>query len=280
MENIRIALVQMKAQVGDTAGNLARMRGFMEQAAACGVKLVCFPETCLTGYDPTRASEVALSRTSDEVLGLFDLADSNGMAVCFGMFERAEDGKVFIAQPLHVDGNTLWHRKTHLGSKEQATITPGQVLETISVFGIRVGVEVCWETHYPELASIQRQQGAELVLMPFASGISGQRRREAWMKHLPARASDNGMFVLACNALLDTATTVSPTAFGGGLLAIDPRGEVLAEHFELGEHMLVCDLSGELPREAGESTMSSPSFFDGRRPELFARYYNQESPAD
>ena len=274
MKSIRMALVQMMSQVGDVAGNLAPMRGFVEQAAAEGAQLVCFPETSLTGYGSSRAHGLALSRSSTEVLELFDLADSLGIAVCFGLFERDEGGKVFIAQPLHVSGSTLWHRKTHLGSKEQKTVTPGEMVETISVFGVQVGVEVCWETRFPELASIQRAQGAEVVLMPFASGASGLKRRASWMKYLPARASDNGMYVLACNALLDTTSTASPTAFGGGLLAIDPQGEVLAEHFELEDFMLICDLSGKLPREADEPTMSNSSFFDARRPELFARYYN------
>jgi predicted amidohydrolase len=280
MERIRIALVQMKSKVGEISANSAVMRKLIDQAAAEAAALICFPETSLTGYDPSRVSELSLMRTCPELFEIFEAADDAGIAVCFGMFERAEDGNVYIAQPLHAASGTLWHRKTHLGSKEQLTITPGQTLETIDVGGVRFGVEICWETHYPELASIQRAQGAQVILMPFASGISGLQRRDAWMKYIPARASDNGMYVLACNALLDTAITASPTAFGGGLLALDPHGEPFAQHFELGDHMMLVDLDQQLPREAGERTMGEPSFFDSRRPELFARYYAAGSSSE
>lgn len=272
MNSLSIALVQMESRVGDVAGNLTAMKRIMRAAKEQGAQIVLFPEASLTGYSSARAAEIALLPSCAQVRELFDLADFLGIAVCFGFFERAESGEVLIAQPLHTAGATLWHRKTHLGKKEQATIQPGQTLETIDVCGVRVGVQVCWETHFSELSTIQRMQGAEVVLMPFASGMSGQARRDSWLKYLPARASDNGMFVLACNALLDPAETESPTARGGGMLALDPRGEVIGEYFKTDECVFLCDVDGALPRDAPEWKMGNPSFFDGRRSEFFARY--------
>lgn len=152
------------------------------------------------------------------------------------------------------------------------TVKPGQTFETVEVCEIRIGVQVCWETHFPELSMIQREQGAEVVLMPFVSGMSGEKRRDAWLKYLPARASDNGMFVLACNALLDPSATESPTAVGGGMMALDPRGEVIGEYFGTDECVLICDVGGQLPREADERSMGNPSFFDGRRADFLAEF--------
>ena len=272
MDSVTIALVQMESRVGDIAGNLANMKRIMHAAKDQGAQIVLFPEASLTGYSASRAAEIALPPSCAEVREVFDLANFLGIAVCFGLFERAENGDVFIAQPLHTSEATLWHRKTHLGQKEQSTIKPGQKLEVIDAFGVRIGVQVCWETHFPELSTIQRMQGAEVVLMPFASGISGEKRRDAWLKYLPARAHDNGMFVLACNALLDPSETESPTAVGGGMMAFDPRGEVIGEYSKTDECVLICDLEGQLPREAGERSMGNPSFFDGRRKDFFAQY--------
>lgn len=272
MNDIAIALVQMQSKLGDVAANKAAMERLMHTAAEQGAQIVCFPEASLTGYCAERAADIALPPSSAEVRELFDMADFLGIAVCFGMFERAESGEVFIAQPLHAPDVTLWHRKTHLGKKEQMTVSPGQKVETAIIGGVRIGVQVCWETHFPELATIQRAQGAEVVLMPFASGASGEKRRETWLKYLPARASDNGMYVLACNALLDPATTDSPTARGGGMMAVDPCGEVIGEYFKTEECVLICDLAGPLPREASSPTMGGQSYFDERRPELFEHY--------
>ena len=108
--------------------------------------------------------------------------------------------------------------------------------------------------------------------MPFASGMGGEQRRDAWLKYLPARAHDNGMFVLACNALLDPSATESPSAVGGGMMALDPRGEVIAEYSKADECVLICDFDGLLPREATEWSMGNPSFFDGRRGEFLAEF--------
>ncbi|MDO5118105.1 MAG: nitrilase-related carbon-nitrogen hydrolase [Eggerthellaceae bacterium] len=272
VKRIDVGLVQMQSKVGNVAANLSAMKRLLHAAAENGAQIVCFPEASLTGYSATRAEEIALPPTSPEVRELFDVADMLDVAVCFGLFERAEDGKVYIAQPLHAYDATLWHRKTHLGEKEQKTVSPGQTIETIDIFGIRFGVQICWETHFPELSTIQRAQGAEVVLMPFASGISGQARRDAWLKYLPARATDNGMYVLATNALLDPQTTTSPTALGGGAMAIDPYGKVIGERFMVDECVFICDLYDELPRNALSSTMGGQSYFDCRRPELFEKY--------
>lgn len=246
MNNMRIALVQMQARTGDPTANANAIESFMRKATEQGAHLICLPEASLTGYDPTHAADIALDAESAEIRALFDLADDLGIGVCFGLFER-EGGNLFIAQPLHAQGATLWHRKTYLGNKEQPFITPGQAIETLDVLGVRIGVQVCWETHFPELSATHHAQGAEVVLMPFASGASGQKRREAWMKYLPACAADNGFFVAACNALLDPAHTTSPTARGGGIVAFDSHGNLIAEHFSLDEHMLICDLGEPLP---------------------------------
>ena len=50
MRDIRVASVQFEHTAGDKAANLARVESCVEQAAGHAVKLIVFPECCITGY--------------------------------------------------------------------------------------------------------------------------------------------------------------------------------------------------------------------------------------
>ncbi len=47
---LRVAAVQMESKAGDKAANFAKIEFFVEQAAQQGVKLIVFPECCISGY--------------------------------------------------------------------------------------------------------------------------------------------------------------------------------------------------------------------------------------
>lgn len=260
MEDILIAAVQMRSELGDYAANIATMERIMRRAKEEGALLVLFPEACLTGYSMEHADEVALAADSAEVRRICDLADYLGIAACFGFIERdADTGALFMAQPLHVDCETMRYRKTHLGPSEASVISTGDSVPVIDVYGVCVGVQVCYETHFPELSAMQRAQGAQVVLMPFASGIGGEERRASWQKYLPARALDNDMFVVACNALRDEAGQ------GGGIAVYDPQGNDCGGYFGTDECVFLADIGGLLPRERANASMSGQSFFERRR---------------
>ena len=64
----------------------------------------------------------------------------------------------------------------------------------------RMGMQLCLESHMPELALEQSRQGAFLIAMGFASPREAPHEKlERWMRYLPARAYDNGVYVVAAN---------------------------------------------------------------------------------
>jgi N-carbamoylputrescine amidase len=62
------------------------------------------------------------------------------------------------------------------------------------------------------------------------------------MRHLPARAYDNGVFIVACN---QTGANGAGMAFPGVAVAIGPDGRVLAERTDIREGLLIADLRAE-----------------------------------
>ena len=258
MNDLRIALVQICPETGNAGKNAEKIIGYMEKAAKESAGLVLFPECSLTGYAPEKAEEICISNGSAPVAAIEKKAGDLGIAVCFGYAESTgEDAKPFITQELYFEGKQTIYRKTCVAPREEPFFLPGNSYETADVRGVTAAMQICWESHMPKISSIYRSKGAQLLLFPYASGMSGDKCIENWSIHLPARASDNGCFAAACNLLSNGK--------GGGSAVWDPKGKLIARYSGFDEEMTVCDIGGELPREKyerGEETMHTLSYFD------------------
>jgi predicted amidohydrolase len=196
MRTITIALGQFLPE-DDPKRNAVTMCRVLCDASAHGAELVLFPECCLTGYSVEHAASLAVDRTSDPVRAVEEACRAGAVTACFGYIERTDDG-LTITQELFDGGNATIYRKTHLGAREAAVFRAGNVFP-VAESPLKTGMQLCWESHIPEISALERSRGAQLLLMPYASAMSGEQCRRHWMVHLPARASDNGAFVAACN---------------------------------------------------------------------------------
>ena len=262
MRDIRLTLVQMRSVVGNPQSNFDSIRRFVESNS--GSDIVCFPEMCLSGYTSAEPGRYAMDPDHELIGEVRKLSGRTDTAIVFGFIERAPDG-LYLRQEICCGDEVHTYRKTHLGIKEASLFKPGNELPVFDVKGMKVGMQLCTESHVPEICSTLRSKGAELVLTPFANGISSERRRQVWYSYLPARACDNGMFVAGCSAVGDNGTG---TVFGGGLIALDPKGMVMSEYYGDDDHSITVDIGGKLPRD-GPETMMNISYFDRKRPELY-----------
>lgn len=262
MKDIRLTLVQMRCVAGDPESNYRTIEGFVR--ANPDSDIICFPEMCLSGYSTKDPCRFVIAPDNTFVKKLRELSEETGIALVYGYLEDNGD-RPYLRQEI-ADGNSVqFYRKTHLGKAESEVFTPGDSLPVFDVKGVRVGIQLCIESHIQDICSTFRSKGAELVLTPFANGITGDKRRAVWYSYLPARASDNGMFVAACSATGDNGLG---TVFGGGMIALDTKGNVIDEYYGTDDHSLTVDIGGKLPRD-GPETMSNISYFDRRRPELY-----------
>ena len=262
MKNTRLTLVQMRSVVGNPQSNYDSIEGFVR--ANKDSDIVCFPEMCLSGYTSTDPARYAMDPNDPLLDRIRDLSKETDTAIVFGYIERMPDG-LCLRQEICYGDESFFYRKSHLGIKEADLFTPGDSLPVFEIKGIMLGIHLCTESHIPDICSTFRKQGAELVLIPFANGISSERRRQVWHSYLPARACDNGMFVAGCSAVGDNGTG---TVFGGGLIALDPKGMVIDEYYGDDNHSITVEIGGPLPRD-GPETMMNISYFDRKRPELY-----------
>ena len=266
MNTIVLSLVTMESLPGKPEQNVQKMISYLEKANKDHATLVIFPECSLTGYDPENAMNYSLKMDDHFILMMEEKASTFDMAVCFGYMERLmAETKPFITQELFFQGKRIRYHKTHLGTKEEKCFQSGVEYPVMDI-SVTAGIQLCWESHIPDISTALRQKGAELLLVPYASGMSGERCRENWMVHLPARASDNGVFLAACNALFPGKPLSSR---GGGLAVFNPKGKELTSYYGAEEQIITCQLSGMLPREYPRGDMHHISYFDQRKPDLY-----------
>lgn len=267
VDELVVAAVQVASEIGEADRNARALCGWIGRAARRGAGLVAFPECCLTGYAAARAGEVAIGLDDPCAAAVEEAAADHGVAVGYGLVERRDaGGRPFATYVVASPDARLTYRKAHLGASEAGAFSAGDELPTARFGNVCVGVGLCWEAHLPDVAATLRAKGAQLALMPHAGGPGGTRRLELWRRYLPARALDNGLFVIACNALRRDA---EDGMAGGGMAAYAPDGTCIAEGAPAKESMLLAKVGGPLPREAEGAAMRPASYFDRRRPELY-----------
>jgi N-carbamoylputrescine amidase len=267
MEDLRIAAVVMRSVLGETLDNLNRTKAWVEKAVSGGADLVCFPELNLTGYS---VREVARS-VAEPIPGplseaVVQMALETGVFILAGLVEQGEDGSVFASQIVAGrEGLQGVYRKCHLSPFEQPLYSPGNALPVFNLRDTTFGIELCYDTHFPELSTLLTLKGAEILFCLHASprGTPEEKQR-SWMRHLTARAYDNGVFVVACN---QTGDNNEGLEFPGLAFALNPSGEVINEDISGDEGILVADFAAAELAHVRENRMRH--FLPNRRPELY-----------
>ena len=283
MNYYNISLNQFFPVPGSISDNKRIILEHIDAEAARSADIICFPEASLTGYAATgntavRAGDVAVFAEDESVSEIRAAAEERNVIVSFGFLEKCGD-MLYISHMVTGQGTTVCYRKTHLGSREKEVFEPGDRLAIWESDKLKIGVCLCWESHIPDIATYYRERGIQLLLVPYASGMGGERCRELWSRHLPARASDNGIYVAACNGLnaaacngIDAGTcsgTIAHNAGKGcGIALYDPKGIEIVGFYEAKETSVMCRIGGDLPRERAED-MKHISYYDHRRPELY-----------
>ena len=299
MNPIRAAAVQFQHATADKSANLAIIDKFVDDAHSQGVNLLTFPECCISGYwglrDMSREElEVIAERVPDgpSTQLIRRLAMERSMTIGAGLVELADDGTLYNSYVVATaDGQVNCHRKLHcfinqhMDSGDSYTVfdTPD---------GVRVGVLICYDNNIVENARACALAGAEVLMAPhqtggcksgspFAMGVvdrkiwderdtnpqaieaelKGDKGRGWLMRWLPARAHDNGLFLVFSNGVGPDDNEVRT----GNAMILDPYGRILSETWKAGDDMVVADLDPSL-----RDRCTGVRWIKARRPELYA----------
>lgn len=267
MKDIRIASVIFNSVAGHSRWNLDRMTPWVKAAKTKGAGIVCFPEMNMTGYsiskDIGKAAETAPGPMTRH---LSRLARDENIVILAGMAEIDASNRIFASHfVFQTDGSWGVYRKLHIAPPERTVFSAGSQIPLFDALGVKFGIQLCYDAHFPELSTHMAVNGAEIIFMPHASPRGApEEKYRSWMRHLPARAFDNGLFVIACNQVGDNGAGLR---FPGIALVIGPSGEILDQQLSRVEGMVVSDLmAADLARVRNHRMRY---FLPHRRPELF-----------
>ena len=223
MQDLRIAAVQMNCRVAEHDHNLATIERFAEAAAAQDVDIVCFPELCVCGYNAGDTLTPEPEPLEGESLRrLEEIARNCQITLLAGILERDVSGIVYNTQVVcGPEGYVGCYRKTHVPDAEIGTWRHGDDLPVFDHAKARYGIEICYDSHFPELSTLLAEKGAEVIFLPHASpGETPAEKRARWMRYVPARAYDNNVYVAICNNVGDNGA--GRTFFGSDLYLRSP----------------------------------------------------------
>lgn len=257
----------MQSPFGDVAENLRRVESHVRAAASEGAEIVCFPELSLTGYsirdDVTRYAEKIPGPASG---CLVRMAREQEIVILAGMLEKSSGEKPYISQIVAGPSGIIGvYRKTHLSPMERGFYQEGDEIEVFVYDDIVFGIQLCYESHFPELSTLMTLQGVDMIFMPFASpNKDPEEKKESWSRMLPARAFDNSVFLVACNQAGENGRG---TYFPGVIIMLDPSGKVIRHYAGHDEKMIVEELKKEDIERVRDNRMQA--FMKYRRPELY-----------
>jgi omega-amidase len=257
---VKLALVQL-ACTADKAHNLSHARTKVLEAAKTGAGIVVLPE-CFnspygTKYFPKYAETLLPSPPTEEQSPSFH-----------ALSRMAEEARVYLVggsiPELEADTKKLYntsltfspqgkllatHRKVHLFDIdipgkirfcESEVLSPGNKVTLIDLpeYG-KIGLAICYDIRFPELATIAARKGAFLLLYPGAFNTTTGPAH--WELLARGRAVDNQTYVGLCSPARDTGADYQ--AWGHSVI-VDPNAEVL-ERLDEKEGIIVAELNGE-----------------------------------
>ncbi|KAK5945724.1 Omega-amidase nit3 [Knufia obscura] len=258
-KNFKLGLIQLAAGP-DKQKNLSHARDKILEAAKAGAQVIVLPE-CFNSpygcqYFPDYAEPIEPSPPTKEQSPSWHMLSStaketNTYVVGASIPELSSDKKTYYntAFVFNPKGELLaTHRKTHLFDIdipgkikfiESDVLSPGNKVTIVDLpdYG-KIGLAICYDVRFPELAMIAARKGAFMLVYPGAFNTTTGPMH--WTLQARARAMDNQVFVAMCSPARDTTSTYH--AYGHSMV-VDPNAEVISE-LEAQEDIAYADIDG------------------------------------
>jgi beta-ureidopropionase len=279
MRKVRAALIQAQANMSkqDAVDKHIKM---IADAAGQGAQVVGLQEIFHGPYfcaeqDP-KWYGTAEPEDGPTVTRMREVAREYGIVLVVPWYEEEQPGVYYnTACVIERDGTVLGkYRKTHIPHVgpcfwEKFYFKPGNLGYPVFDTSVgRVGLIICYDRHFPEVARELGIKGAEIVFNPSATVES--LSRYLWELEQPAHAVANGFWMAASNRV-GVEAPLNPAKFYGSSYFCSPRGKIIAQASDSEDEVLVADLDLDEIREVRNTWQ----FFRDRRPETYGELVAQ-----
>jgi len=270
---VRAAVIQCNANMSKEEA-IDKHVELIGKAAAEGAQVTCLQEIFHGPYFPAEQDPkwYATAEPDDgpTVTRMREVARQHNMVLVVPWYEEAQVGVYYnSAAVIERDGALLGkYRKTHIPHVgpcfwEKFYFKPGNLGYPVFETSVgRIGLIICYDRHFPEVARQVGLKGAELVFNPSATVES--LSKYLWELEQPAHAVANGYWIAAINRV-GVEEPLSSAKFYGSSYFCTPRGEIVARAGDSEDEVLVCDVDLDMNREVRNTWQ----FLRDRRPETY-----------
>lgn len=301
--NIKISTAQFENRSGDKEYNLSVIEKLAQQASSQGSDVIAFHECSITGYTFARnltkdqLLDIAeLIPGGESIQRLQKIAAQHDVVILAGLFEKDKNNNLFKAY-VCVDKTGLKAKYRKLHPFINPHLTPGNEYCVFEILGWKCGILICYDNNIIENVRATKLLGADIIFMPHVTmctpstrpgagfvnpqlwknrvedptslrlEFKGMKGRDWLMKWLPARAYDNGAYIVFSNPIgMDDDQLKN-----GCSMIIDPFGDVIAECDSFDDSFASATIIPEKLTQAG-----GYRYLEARRPELYKDIIGKE----
>ncbi|AFV01728.1 Omega amidase (Nit2) [Dehalobacter sp. UNSWDHB] len=260
MSIVRTAALQLKVSP-DKSENLDRLQQHLDSLAKENVDLVILPEMFNCPYQTSLFPDYAEEEGGAFWQKLSSLAVQYKIYLVAGsMPEKDQENKIYnTSYVFDRQGRQIGkHRKVHLFDidieggqqfRESDTLSPGNKATVFDTEFGTMGICICYDLRFPELARLMVDQGAKMIIVPGAFNMTTGPAH--WEILFRTRAVDNQVFTVGAAPARDQEAgytswghTMMVGPWGNVLQQMDEREGCIIQDIDLAE---VAKVRRELP---------------------------------
>lgn len=275
---MKVAITQFKMS-WNLEENLAKAEKMVRKAAEKGANLILLPELFKSPYfcqkEKYEYFDLAEEMKDSPTISRFQrIAAELKVVLPISFFEKA--GNVYFNSLVMIDAdgkNLGLYRKSHIPTgecyEEKFYFSPGDT--GFKVFKTRfgkVGVGICWDQWFPEVARCLALKGAQVIVYPTAIGtepVLPKDSKDHWQNTMCGHAAANIIPVLASNRVGTEIDGNSQMTFFGSSFIANEEGNVIVELSRSEENVAVADVDLSVI----DKKRVSWGVFRDRRPDLY-----------
>ena len=220
---VKVGYVQNSPVLGDKKGNFEDVEKLVSNIKA---DLLVLPELFATGYNFSSKDQVKkLSETGEGETATFlkEISNKTGAVIVAGFIEEDKGNYYNSSMMVYKDEVIDVYRKLHLFSKEKGLFSPGdKQLSVHLVNGMKIGVMICFDWIFPEVARKLALLGAQIIAHPVNLVMPYCQQA------MVTRCLENGVFSVTANRVGKEKTEDYETRFTGSSQVTSNKGEILA----------------------------------------------------
>jgi len=215
--NITISIIQVECLLNQCEKNYQKVEKIFQDLPVVQNHLVILPELWTSGFTDDLEN---VSHKNKELLARLITLASKTKTVIAGSF-IIKDRENFFNRLCVVDENKIigTYDKVHLFPQlnEYKNFQSGNNLSIVSIWGIKIGMAICYDLRFPEIFRKYASHSVEICIIPAQWPL---KRIDHYTTLLQARAIENQMSIVSANA----CGKIYNTEFGGRSSIIDHFG--------------------------------------------------------